>query len=125
MSKETKMSFAKLWGFRIINILLMFAPFLVYTVMAYSGDASTPRMIGLTASLVIAAIITVLNIILKFKMRCVIWIVFLGIYIAMENIIPLILIVAIASILDDFVLTPLIKRAEQEYVSNKTFDKRG
>ena len=57
--------------------------------------------------------------------RCGIWIVLTGLAYACNNIVPLLLIMAITTALDELVLTPLAKKYENLYTINKEIDKRG
>ena len=73
----------------------------------------------------IAIILTVFNIIAQKKLRCPIWIMLIGLFVAIkEYLLPLIIILAITSILDDLVFTPLIGYYKTKLISNKAMDER-
>lgn len=73
---------------------------------------------------VIALVLVIINMLFKFKLRSPIWIIVLGCYIAVDNIIPLLVCISLATILDEFILTPVIKKTKVQYISNREIDKR-
>ena len=75
--------------------------------------------------LFIALILTVINVVAQKHLRCPIWVLLIGIYVAMEKyLMPLVIILAITSILDDLVFTPIIHYYYTQTVASKTMDKR-
>ena len=57
-------------------------------------------------------------------MRSTIWILLLGIYICLDNIMPVLLTIAIGTITDELILTPLHKKYKQLAIINSEIDKR-
>ena len=74
--------------------------------------------------ILIALILTALNFFMKYHIRSTIWFLLLGIQICLQNIVTLILIIAICTIIDEFVLTPLKKKFKDKYTINKEIDRR-
>jgi len=73
----------------------------------------------------VAIILTVFNIVAQKRLRCPIWIMLIGLFVAIkEYLLPLIIILAITSILDDLVFTPLITYYKTKLISNKAMDER-
>jgi hypothetical protein len=73
----------------------------------------------------IAIMLTVFNAISQKKLRCPIWIVLIGLFVAIRDyLMPLIIILAITSILDDLVFTPVISYYRTKLISNKAIDER-
>lgn len=90
-----------------------------------NGGVTTPAKVGVVGTVAIAAIITIFNVLAKKSLRSPIWIVLIGLFVAMKEwLMPLIIITAIATVLDEFVFEPLITRAQTELISNKAIDKR-
>jgi hypothetical protein len=107
-----------------LSMLILTAPVVVYVVIAFvQGEVHEKLTLGTTV--VIAVILTVINMLCKFHIRSTLWIVVLGIYFCLDNILPLLLMVAIGTILDEFVLTPLCKKYKAKANINKEIDKRG
>ena len=75
--------------------------------------------------LFIAIILTIINVIAQKRLRCPIWIMLIGLYIAIrEWLLPLVIILAVVSVLDDLVFTPLIHYYYTKTVASKTIDQR-
>lgn len=122
----TKKCRLKLWIVRCIDAIALILPLLYYIALCYTGEEITSTSkISLTASLAIAGIILMLNIILKFKLRSPIWIILIGIYYCFGDIMLLVIMIAVGTILDEFLFTPLINRYKTELIANVAMDKRG
>lgn len=107
----------------IISIGLTVLPLTVYTGIAIAqGDVHEKLVLGMT--LTVSLIFVLMNILMKYSIRSTVWIMLLGIYVCLDNITPLLLIIAISSIIDEFIITPLDKKYKQQYIINKEIDKR-
>lgn len=123
MSKETRKYKNLSILFLALSILVLVAPLAYYSVVGFiEGETSEKFTLGMT--FVIAAILFVINILFKFHIRSTIWILVLGIYFCLDNILPLIFMVAIGNILDEFLFTPLHKHYKSKASINKEIDKR-
>ena len=125
-SKFTKKSRTLLWTWRIIDWACLFAPLIIYLIIGLcSGSVTTGAKVTLVGMLFLALILTMINIIAQKNLRCPIWCLLLGIYVAMDQLLlPLIIILAVTSILDDLVFTPIIHYYYTQTVASKTIDKR-
>ena len=125
-SNFTKKSRALLWIWRLIDWLCLFAPLIVYLIIGLVNDnVTTGGKVTLVAMLFIALILTVVNVVAQKHLRCPIWVLLIGLYVAMEKyLMPLVIILAITSILDDLVFTPIIHYYYTQTVASKTMDKR-
>ncbi len=125
-SQFTKKSRALLWTWRIIDWLCLFAPLLIYLIIGLaSNNVTTGAKVTLVAMLFLALILTVINVIAQKHLRCPIWILLIGLYVAMDKyLMPLIIILAVTSILDDLIFTPIIHYYYTQTVASKTIDKR-
>ena len=123
MSKETRKYKNLSILFLALSILVLVAPLAYYSVVGFiEGETTEKFTLGMT--FVIAAILFVINILFKFHIRSTIWILVLGIYFCLDNILPLIFMVAVGNILDEFLLTPLHKHYKSKASINKEIDKR-
>lgn len=126
VSNFTKKSRTKLWICRIIDFLILTGPLSYYVIAALLDDnLTTNKSIGVVATVIIAVILVLFNLLAQKHLRSPIWIIFIGLYFAVDYILPLILMIAAATIIDEFILAPLIKYFKTELISNKTIDKRG
>ena len=125
-SEFTKSCRRKLWLFRILDWLCLITPILIYVIIALSNDGiKVGYKVTLMSMLVIAIILCVVNVLAQKRLRCPIWIILIGLYVAMRDyLMPLIIILAVVSILDDLVFTPLIHYYYTKTVASKTIDQR-
>lgn len=125
MSKFTKECRFKLWLFRILDWICLALPVIVYIIMALSGGALVAQKVAVVATTMVAIILTVFNIVAQKRLRCPIWIILIGLYIAIQKyLMPLIIILAVTSVLDDLVFTPLISYYRTKLIANKAMDER-
>ena len=109
----------------ILSFIVLFVPLIVYIVMAFAnGDITVSKKVILGFSLIFALVLTIINALTKFRIRSTIWIILLGIYYCLNNILPLLLMIAIGTITDEFILTPLQKKNKRLYEINNEIDKR-
>lgn len=109
--------------FQALSILVLVAPLAYYTIYGFiNGEVTEKLTLGVT--FVVACILLVINVLFKYHIRSTIWILVLGIYFCIDSIMPLLLMVAIGTILDEFVLTPLYKSYKNKCTINKEIDKR-
>ena len=109
--------------FQFLSILVLVGPLAYYTILGFvNGEVTEKFTLGVT--FVIVAILFVINILFKYHIRSTIWILVLGIYFCISNILPLLLMVAIGTIVDEFILTPLHKSYKNKYTINREIDKR-
>lgn len=85
-SKYTKGARKKLWLLRALDWALLFTPLLVYVGIALGhGGVTTPAKVGVVGTVAVAAIITVFNILAKKSLRSPIWIILIGLFVAMKE----------------------------------------
>lgn len=125
-STFTKASRRKLWICRILDFIILFLPVVIYVFIALcSGGVTTAGKVCVAGSVLIAFLLALFNALAQKRLRCPIWIILIGLYIAIrEWLLPLIIILAIVTVLDDLVLTPLISHYKAELEANKAIDKR-
>ena len=125
-SKYTKETRAWLWTYRIIDILILICPLLITIGFAYANQAApTHEKVALTGCISIALVLTIFNIITKKHLRSPLWIIVIGLYVIVDNLLPLIIILAIATVVDEFILTPLINHYKTKLIADKAMDERG
>ena len=125
-SEHTKKLIRWLWAFRILDWICLMLPVIIYCFYAlFSGDSLISGRITIAFSFVIVIIMVILNAVAKLKLRCPVWFLLIGLYIAVrDKLLPLIIILAITSALDDFVLSPLKKKYEEKVRASETIDER-
>ena len=125
-SNYTKVCRAKLWLYRSLDLIILFAPVIVYIIIALTKDGVTvPGRVAVVGSVCIALILSLFNIIAQKRLRCPIWIILIGLYVAIKEILlPLIIILAVVTVIDDIILKPLITYYRTKLISNKAIDER-
>ena len=124
-SNYTKACRFKLWFFRILDWICLGLPLLIYVVIALAGDGMVFQKVAVVSTVMVALILTIFNVIAQKRLRCPIWLVLIGLYIAVsEFLLPLIIILAITSVLDDLVFTPLIAYYKTKTIASKVIDER-
>jgi hypothetical protein len=110
---------------KIISILLTIMPLLVYIVIGFeNGDIHKGQKVFLGFTCIMAIMLTMFNILFKYKLRSPLFILLLGIYYAINNILTLIIIICVGIVLDEFIFTPLAKKYKEKYTINKEIDER-
>lgn len=125
-SEFTKTVTRQYWLYRILNWVCLYLPTIVYVVIALANEGIViEKKIAVVGTVLIAIILTIFNILAKKHIRCVIWIVLIGLYVAFQEfLLLLVILMAIATILDDFVFSPLIQYYYSKMVSAKTIDEK-
>lgn len=122
-SEATKNNRIAYWILTIVSWLLVFAPLIAYAIYGFIiGAPQEKATLGLT--LIAAIFLTVISIIFKKQIRSTIFILIIGIYICIDNILPTILIISVCTIIDEFIITPLQKVYHNKLTINKEIDKR-
>lgn len=124
MSQRTKKFKILYITFSIISFLLTLGPVSFYIVKGYINADLTKEKVALTGVILCAIILTAVNILIKHHVRSTIWLLMLGIYYCVDNIMPLLLMIAIGTILDEFIVSPLKKSFKNKKTINSEIDKR-
>lgn len=125
-SKFTRECRFKLWLFRILDWICLFMPLIIYIGVALvSNEAIVAQKVAVVSTTMVALILSVFNVISQKKLRCPIWIILIGLFVAIRDyLMPLIIILAITSVLDDLVFTPVISYYRTKLIANKAMDER-
>lgn len=107
----------------IVSVLLSFAPILIYGIISY-GIGTTKTKFVLSIGFILALVLAVLGFLTKVRFKSALWVVLLGISLALEKIQIMLLIVALCSLLDELIMEPLTKRYKNIYIINSEIDKR-
>lgn len=111
--------------FQILSLLVTVAPIIVYTIIGFAnGDIYTGKKVFLGFTLITAIILVVINVLFKYHLRSPLFLMILGIYVAIDKVLPLMIIASTGIVLDEFIFQPLIKSFKNKYQINKEIDKR-
>lgn len=125
-NKFTSTLYKQLWLYRLLDWACLFLPTIIYVFIAlFDTGVVIYGKVAVSASVIMALIFTVINIVAKKKITCVIWILMIGLIVALNNLVlPLIIIMAITSAMHDFLLGPLTETYRTAYLASKTDDKK-
>ena len=109
----------------LLSTICSLCPILIYIIKAFvDSDVKEVNKYTLGIMCSVALVITLINIVAKLHLRCIPWILLLGIYLCLKDITSLLIIMAITTIIDELILTPLHKSFKNKYTINKEIDKR-
>lgn len=109
--------------FGLLSILCTVAPVTYFTVLGFvNGEIRNKVTLGCT--LMLCLVLVVINIIKKENLRSPVYIMILGIYMCLDNLLSLFLIMAITTMLDEMVFTPLHRMYKNRAIINREIDKR-
>lgn len=124
MTEVTKKYKRRAKWLKFISVSLLIIPLLIYAIIGFiNGNIGEKVTLGMT--LIVCLIFVFINAVFKYHIRSTIWIMLLGIQICLKNITPLLVIIALCTMLDEFIITPLAKKYKQKYIINNEIDKRG
>ena len=107
----------------IISLLLCYAPLLVALITGFSYSDNERGKVTLSICCVVALLLTLINIISKYSVRSTMWVLLLGAYAVLEDVMPYLIAIAICTIIDEFIITPLYKNVKNRYIINREIDK--
>ena len=124
MSSRTRRSKRGLWICRILSVLLTLSPVVYYVIKGFTDESiGTKQKACLGCMVCLAITLYLINVLMKYSIRSTIWVLLLGVYVCLEDILPLILMLAISTIIDEFILTPLKKHYASVYKINKEIER--
>ena len=107
----------------ILSFLCTVGPLVVFTIMGLiEGEGKEKIVLALTS--VGAIMIALIAVMKKIHLKSATYILMIGLWVALDKLLPFILTVAICTIVDELILTPLCKRWIEDYYTNKQIDKR-
>ena len=125
MTETTKKYKTIYWGLFATSIVLNFLPLFIYVIQGYASiEVEESRKVVLTGTIMISAMLCLYNLLAKKHLRSVVWILLLGVYYAVQKIELLLIIMAICTIIDEFIVEPLIKKYKLKWKTNEEIDSR-
>jgi hypothetical protein len=126
-SSYTKKTRRIYWWLVAISILLLTLPIGIYVGLAlFSGGVLVYQKLALVGSVFVAMLVSTFNLIRHSGLKSPLWIVILGLYFAIsQHLLPLMLALALTSIIQDFVVEPMLKKYKIKLEASKAIDDRG
>lgn len=124
-SKKTKSEKFKYILCKVASFSLCIMPLLIYIVLGFlDGDIQKGEKVFLGFTCITALILTIVNLLMKYHLRSPMFLLMLGIYYAMNNVLTVFIIISAGVVLDEFIFSPLARKHKQKYIINKEIDDR-
>ena len=109
--------------FSILSWAIMIIPMAVFIVMGFiTGPVVSKVALGLTA--IAAIIMLAIAALQKTKLRSPFWLVVIGLAFCLNEVYTMLIIMGVATIMDELIFSPLSKYYHSRYVINDQIDKR-
>lgn len=108
---------------RLLSILLNAGPLVYYGILGFSL-AEPVKKIVLSLTAIGAFTFTLISVAFKLHIRSTIFLMMLGIHCCIDNITGLIIVMAATTLLDELIVTPMVKYSKEKYTINREIDRR-
>ena len=106
-----------------LSYTLEFMPICAFVIPAFvQGNTKEKLIMGLTA--IFALLVVLINRLNKVAPRSALWIILVGINLAIQNLMPVIITMAVCCLIDEIIVTPAQKDIKEKYKINKEIDYR-
>ena len=124
LSKKTKKLRATYLITTIVSLLLWAAPIGTFVVMALVKSEFLYQKAALSLSVLTVVIMTIVALSAKIALRSRLWVLLIGVYICLDNILTMIVIFAACQIIDEMIVAPIRSRAKRRLEINRELDAR-
>lgn len=108
-----------------LSVILSFGPLVIYGARALmNSNATTADKCILLSMICVGTILSIVCILNKYTPRCRIWLVLIGLYVCLDNLIGCIIVLAVTQFLDEMIVHPMARSYRNKYTINKEMDKR-
>lgn len=125
MSNRTKKCLAAIIVLTICSIILNVAPIAIIGYEAFTADALVYEKVAFVGTILIAILLTVWTWFSRVNIKSKYLVLVCGLFFVIENIMPFIIALTVAQLLDEVVFAPLIKYYKEKHHINAEIDKRG
>ena len=108
----------------ILSFLLNVCPLLVFTIIAFISGTAIVHKVTLSMTLLIVLIFTAVTFINKTVFRSKLWILLIGLWLCLDNILTPLIVFAACQVIDELIVTPLKNYYKNKYRINKDIDTR-
>lgn len=108
----------------LTSFLLNICPLIIFTVIAFISGTAIVHKVTLSMTLLVVLIFTVITFVNKTVFRSKLWILLIGLWLCLDNILTPLIVFAVCQIADELIVTPIKKHYRDRYKINKEMDKR-
>lgn len=109
----------------MVSIILNAAPMIYYSVKALINSTIIIQKAALVGSVFIVVLLTVVSWIAKLPLRSRVWIILIGLSVALPSIEDVIILTGSCQLVDELIFSPLTKYYKSKLIINKEIDRRG
>lgn len=120
----TKTYRAWFWVLLAVSVILNVGPLATYTIIAFVSATAVTQKVTLTMFLLVVLILSVISWVNKITLRSRLWILLVGIYIALDYILLPVIIIACCQVVDEVIVCPFKNMCARRLEINKMMDKR-
>lgn len=113
------------WIFFAASLLLNVAPLTFYTVGALCSASLVYEKVALCMTVFVVLIMTIISMLNHVALKSRLWIVLIGIYICLGEILTPLIVIACCQITDEIIVSPLKVSFRNKLTINKELDLRG
>lgn len=113
----------KLLVFQIIQFLLLATPVAFILIQVFTREAQSKTRL-LIICIVVSLMLILFNLIAKKRLRCVLWIVLVGLIFATKDLEAFVCTMSICTTLDDIVIDPICDYYKTKLIASKVLDER-
>lgn len=104
----------------ILSFLCAWLPLIGFSIYAFANsEVNSVQKVTLSITLLASIIIAVFNLIQKKHLRSPFYLVLIGLYVGLRELLPVLLTLTTTSILDEFVFNPLYNLYKTKYIASK------
>ena len=108
----------------LLSFLCTFGPLLTFIIMGLIQGENVSEKLCLTLTSIASIILGLLAVMRKVHLKSTVYVAMIGLWIALDSIIPFIITLGICTILDEIIFTPLYHRFKEDYHTHKQIDTR-
>lgn len=101
-----------------LSFLLTVGPLIVFCLIGLcNGSVHVGNKLFLTMTVIVAIMLTIINLIKKYNLRSPIFLILLGLYVILDNCIPVLVTVSVGVIIDEFFISPYVTKLKQRILT--------
>jgi hypothetical protein len=108
----------------VLSVMLWIGPIGIFGYLAIIQGTFLYQKISLSVTFLIVVIMTIINVTTRLAMRSRLWIMLIGLYICLHNIMLPIIVFAVCQTVDELIVSPLKVYFKTKYKINKEIDGR-
>lgn len=91
----------------LISFILMFGPIIGFVIAALASGTLVTHKVTLCATVFVVLIMTALSAMRKVALRSRVWVILIGLYLALGEILPAIVVIGSCQLVDEIIVSPL------------------